>query len=205
MGQLNINLLCCTYYFLTCLRTVRQVWTWIKENTRVCVCVCRLNSSESSLRFSTWLGRITAFLMTPLISWILWLWYDPSGLDRIIPWWCTAGTDAVPVPYLDSVNWCCYCDISKVTQILLQRGNWTDRGSDYHGDRSLFNGVWPASVSSRNCQDHERPEGHDDPDACMSLNGFYFFLWNHLKAAVKHVLKPCFSARASTASYVRPS
>lgn len=69
----------------------------------------------------------------------------------------------------------------------------------------MFNGVWPASVSSRNCQDHERPEGHDDPDACMSLNGFYFCLGNHLKAAVKDVLKPCVSARASTASYVRPS
>lgn len=40
----------------------------------------------------------------------------------------------------------------------------------------MFNGVWPASVSSGNCQDHERPEGHDDPDACTYMRGFDVFI-----------------------------
>lgn len=41
----------------------------------------------------------------------------------------------------------------------------------------MFNGVWPASVSSGNCQDHERPEGHDDPDACMYMHGLDVFIY----------------------------
>lgn len=41
----------------------------------------------------------------------------------------------------------------------------------------MFNGVWPASVSSGNCQDHERPEGHDDPDACMYMHGLDGFIY----------------------------
>ncbi len=59
---------------------------------RVCVCVFRVSSRESSPRFSTWLGRTTAFLMTPLTSWTLWLWYGLNGLDRTSQWWYTAGT-----------------------------------------------------------------------------------------------------------------
>ncbi len=56
------------------------------------MCVFRVSSRENSPRFSTWLGQTTAFLMTPLISWILWLWYGPNGLDRTNQWWFTAGT-----------------------------------------------------------------------------------------------------------------
>lgn len=56
--------------------------------------------------------------------------------------------------------------------MLLQCGHWPDRSSDHHGDGSVFDGVWPAGVSTGNCQDHERPEGHDDPDACMHTLGF---------------------------------
>lgn len=52
-------------------------------------------------------------------------------------------------------------------RLLLQRGHWSDRGSYHDGDGVVFNGERPASVSPRYRQDHERPEGHDDPNTCM--------------------------------------
>lgn len=73
---------------------------------------------------------------------------------------------------------CSFCELFQVTvthclmnssqplrRLLFQCGHWPDRGSDHHGDGIVFNGVWPASVSSRYSADHERPESHDDPNS----------------------------------------
>lgn len=144
------------------------------------MCVFRVSSRESSLRSSTWPGRTTVSLMTPLTSWTLWLWYGPNGPDRTSLWWYTAGTSASPrviwrrwqTPLVTSFFFLC-C-------LLLQRGHWSDRGSYHDGDGVVFNGERPASVSPRYRQDHERPEGHDDPNTCMCYSWISCFRFPQL-------------------------
>jgi len=133
----------------------------------ICVCVFRVSSRESSPRFSTWLGRTTAYRMTPLISWTSCLWYGPNAPDRTSRWWYTAGTVGNP-----SIHWFVCGSMVIVDSFphrfsYLQCGDWSDGGSDHHGDGVVSHGVWSASVSSRYRQDHERPEGHDDTNTCM--------------------------------------
>lgn len=205
LGQLNINILCCTDYFLTCLRQQLDKYTHGSKKTHVFVSV-----------FADWAAARAYSDSVPGLAgsrrswWLHWFpgFCGPGTIQAGGTGSAHGGALQVQMLFL-CLTWTQWTGVVNVTFQKLYK-YYCSAGIGRTGVLITMETALCLMECGQPVYPLEIVRTMRDQRAMMIQTPVcrwkvFFFLWNHLKAAVKHVLKPCFSARASTASYVRPS